>query len=50
MLEASSYRGETLVLMVPADQPGIHAQNLVVADALEKIGVKLDIQTMDWVP
>ena len=48
MLEASSYRGETLVFMVPADQPGIHAQNLVVADALEKIGVKLDLQTMDW--
>ena len=48
LLAASTYRGETLVMMVPADQPGIKAQNLVAADALQKIGVRLDIQTMDW--
>ena len=48
MLAQSGYGGETLVFLVPADQPGIKAQNLVVADALQKIGVRLDVQTADW--
>ena len=36
------------MFLVPADQPGIKAQNLVVADALERIGMKLDVQVSDW--
>lgn len=48
MLAASSYKGEKLVFLVPADLANINAQNLVVADALQKVGFNVDVQTMDW--
>ena len=48
MLAASSYAGETLVFMSPADFPSIGAECQVVADALQQVGFKVDVQSMDW--
>jgi peptide/nickel transport system substrate-binding protein len=48
MLADSGYRGETLVFIVPADIASIKAQDEVVADALQQIGMKIDLQMMDW--
>ena len=48
MLAASSYRGETLVFLCPADFPSINAECEVVADALQKVGFRIDLQSMDW--
>jgi peptide/nickel transport system substrate-binding protein len=48
LLAQSRYRGETLVFMVPADFATINAQGQVVAAALQDIGLKIDVQVMDW--
>ena len=48
ILASSSYGGETLVFMSPADFPSINAECEVVADALQKVGFKIGLQSMDW--
>jgi peptide/nickel transport system substrate-binding protein len=48
MLEASGYKGETLVLMHPTDQLIYHALTTVAADAFRKLGVTVDEQMTDW--
>jgi len=48
MLEASGYQGETLVFIVPSDIASIKAQGEVVTQALQAIGMKVDMQVMDW--
>lgn len=48
LLANSGCKGETLVFMVPADVPTIYAQGQVVAAALRQIGLKIDLQVMDW--
>jgi peptide/nickel transport system substrate-binding protein len=48
LLAEAGYRGEPVVLMDPADQPSIHAIALVTADALRRIGVNVQVETMDW--
>lgn len=48
MLKESGYGGEPLVFIVPADVASIKAQGEVVSDALSQIGMKIDMQVMDW--
>ncbi len=48
LLAASGYKGESIVLLDPADQPEIHLIALLTADALRRIGANVDLQTMDW--
>lgn len=48
LLAEAGYRGEPVVLLDPADQPAIHAIALVTADALRRIGVNVQVETMDW--
>jgi peptide/nickel transport system substrate-binding protein len=48
MLEASGYQGETLVFIVPSDIASIKAQGEVVTQALQAIGLRIDMQVMDW--
>jgi len=48
LLAEAGYRGEPVVLLDPADQPSIHAIALVTADALRRIGVNVQVETMDW--
>ena len=47
-LAAAGYRGERIVLIDPADYAAIHAWSLVAADMLRKVGMGIDVQTMDW--
>ncbi|HEY2616586.1 MAG TPA: ABC transporter substrate-binding protein [Acetobacteraceae bacterium] len=48
MLEDAGYHGERLVLLHTTDQPFYNSASLVVADALSRIGMKIDDQAMDW--
>jgi peptide/nickel transport system substrate-binding protein len=48
MLEDAGYHGERLVLLHTTDQPFYNSASLVVADALARIGMKIDDQAMDW--
>jgi peptide/nickel transport system substrate-binding protein len=48
MLAASGYKGERVVLMHPTDQTFYNAMASVAADWLQKIGINLDDQSMDW--
>lgn len=47
-LAAAGYDGTPVVLMDPTDQPVMHALTGVTADLLQKIGMKVDLQEMDW--
>ena len=48
MVEQSGYKGERIVMMHPTDQVIYNAFVTVAEDALRKIGLNLDVQTVDW--
>jgi peptide/nickel transport system substrate-binding protein len=48
MLDKAGYNGERLVLLHTTDQPFHNASSTVVADALSRVGMKIDDQAMDW--
>lgn len=48
MIKAAGYKGETIVLIDPADFPEYHASALVTADLFKRLGLNVDVQTMDW--
>ncbi len=48
MLKAAGYAGERVVLMHPTDQTFYNAMSLVVAQSLQRVGINLDDQAMDW--
>jgi peptide/nickel transport system substrate-binding protein len=48
LLKEGGYNGETLVLMDPTDIPVLHGASLVTAQLLRDIGVKVEVQAMDW--
>ena len=45
---AAGYKGEKVVLLDPADYPASHMPAMVAADLLKKLGMNVDVQTMDW--
>ena len=47
-LSATGYRGEKVVVLVPADAPASHAMAQVGIDQLSKAGFNIDAQTMDY--
>lgn len=47
-IKAAGYKGERIVLIDPADFPAYHAAALVTADLFKRIGLNVDVQTMDW--
>ena len=47
-LVAAGYKGEPIVILDPQDQPIQHAATQVMAAAMRKAGVNVDMQTMDW--
>jgi len=47
-LEASGYRGETLVFLHPTDVPVLDATGAVVADLLQRIGFAVDHVEAGW--
>jgi peptide/nickel transport system substrate-binding protein len=48
MLKAAGYNGEKVVLLHPTDQPFYDAMCQVVAATLQKIGITVDDQSMDF--
>jgi len=48
MIKQAGYQGEPLVLLDPVDFPAHHAAALVTADLFKQLGLKVDLQTMDW--
>jgi peptide/nickel transport system substrate-binding protein len=47
-VRASGYNGERVVLMNPADFPSIAPLGDVTADLLKRLGLNVDLQSMDW--
>ncbi len=47
-LEAARYDGTPVVIMQPTDIPLLSAFSLVTAEKLRKIGMKVQLQAMDW--
>ena len=48
MLKDAGYNGERVVLMHPTDQVYYKAMTDVAAAALQRVGINLDDQSMDW--
>lgn len=47
-LQAAGYKGEPVVLMVPADRPPLKAATDVAADMMKRAGMNVDYQVVDW--
>ena len=47
-IKAAGYAGETIVILDPVDFPSHHASALVTADLFKRLGLKIDVQTIDW--
>jgi peptide/nickel transport system substrate-binding protein len=47
-LAAAGYRGEKVVILSPTDFPTLNALSEVTADTLRRIGMNVDLQSMDW--
>lgn len=47
-LRAAGYDGRPIVILHPTDQPVMHGSTLVLADALRRGGINVDLQSMDW--
>lgn len=47
-IKAAGYQGEKVVLMDPADNPPFHAAALVTQDLFTKLGMTVEVQSMDW--
>jgi peptide/nickel transport system substrate-binding protein len=44
----AGYKGEKVVLMVPADSPSLKAQGDVAADMMKQVGLNVDYLALDW--
>jgi peptide/nickel transport system substrate-binding protein len=44
----SGYKGEKVVVLDAVDQPVSHSQALVVSDLMKKLGLNVEVQSMDW--
>ncbi|WP_158741965.1 ABC transporter substrate-binding protein [Acidisphaera sp. L21] len=44
----AGYKGETVVVLTPADYPGINPLGIVAADVMTRVGLKVDVQSVDW--
>lgn len=47
-VKAAGYNGEKIVIINPADFPSIAPLGNVTADLLTKLGMNVELQTMDW--
>lgn len=48
LLEESSYDGETVLIMQPADIPLYSGMTLVTSRALDDLGMNVELASMDW--
>ena len=47
-IKAAGYKGERVVIINPGDFPSIGPLGEVTADLLRRLGMNVDLQTMDW--
>jgi peptide/nickel transport system substrate-binding protein len=48
LVAEAGYNGERVVVLDAVDQPVAHSQALVVSDEMKKLGLNVEIQSMDW--
>ena len=48
LVAESGYNGEKIVFIAPTDYPVLNAECLVGADLLGKLGINVELQSMDW--
>ncbi|RVI99937.1 ABC transporter substrate-binding protein [Sinorhizobium medicae] len=48
LFNEAGYDGQPVVILDPTDWPEAHARALYLAQQLREIGVKVDLQAMDW--
>jgi peptide/nickel transport system substrate-binding protein len=48
MIKASGYKGEPVVIMDPVDYPEFHTCALVTVELFKKLGIRTDLQAMNW--
>jgi peptide/nickel transport system substrate-binding protein len=48
LVAESGYKGEKVVVLDAVDQPVAHSQALVVTDLMKKLGLNVELQSMDW--
>jgi peptide/nickel transport system substrate-binding protein len=48
LIQESGYKGEKIVIVSATDYPIIHAQALLTADLLRKLGLNVELQVGDW--
>jgi peptide/nickel transport system substrate-binding protein len=48
LVAEAGYKGEPIVLLDPADIPQLHAEALVTADVLKRLGLNVDVVTTEW--
>ena len=48
LVAESGYKGERIVMLSPSDLPAVSAMSDVVQDLLQRIGLNIDYQKMDW--
>jgi peptide/nickel transport system substrate-binding protein len=48
LIAEAGYKGEKIVVLDAVDQPSPHAQAVVAADLLKKLGLNVDLVAADW--
>jgi peptide/nickel transport system substrate-binding protein len=48
LIAEAGYKGEPVVLLDPADIPQLHAEALVTADILKRLGLNVDVVSTEW--
>jgi peptide/nickel transport system substrate-binding protein len=48
MIKEAGYKGETVVILDPVDYPVFHTAALMTVDLFKKLGIKTDLQAMNW--
>ena len=48
LVAEAGYKGEPVVLLDPADIPQLHAEALVTADMLKRLGLNVDVVSTEW--
>lgn len=47
-IAAGGYAGETVVVLAPGDRPTLRAMTDIAVDLMQKLGMRVDYQVVDW--
>jgi peptide/nickel transport system substrate-binding protein len=48
LIREAGYKGEKIVLLDPSDYAIVHAESLVTAELMRKLGLNVEVATTDW--